>query len=953
MFEIDQQNIPFVRTRQALLVLDLQNDFVSTGGVLPVETPPDFLEKVLELVPTFRDSGNNIIWIHSVFEKSRPVNEPHGDSESVITDAQLPASRRRSGDKVRRGPSQKLLELQSRIALSNGRALQPSNDIEVDDGADEDEVEETFLTIPEGKTPRVVLPASTGMNFTQSVLLALDGEKDLIFAKSYYSAFRDGTLVQILRAKFVTEIYLVGCFTNISVFATAMDAAQHGYAITIVEDGLGYRSKARHDEALRKLTEFTGCDIVNTETLIEDMQRKQIMQAMPPRRNPRRRENGTNLDGMMANLNLRSDGTSKSKAQRPADATGPPLNVAAAAEKGGSSDSLAASESPPEKPVEVDVKKRERVKSKVKTRRRHSKSVPKEIGVVGDKIGATIEKGPSSPTSVTLLGVSQALEKIPISSVQGVVDPEASSEVPDTVYTKGLRMEEEHAKRMEDFKADNAALSSEEHPKAATDNDLTSLCEGDTEVINRLLEEDFADGIFERLRDEVRWQKMSHQGGDVPRLVAVQGEIGQDGSIPIYRHPSDESPPLLPFSPTVSLIQAKVQEKLGHPVNHVLIQFYRDGTDYISEHSDKTLDIVPKTYIANVSLGAKRTMVFRTKRPPKDHDNPGPSEAVSPPRRTCRVQLPHNSMCKVGLVTNMKWLHAIRQDKRLQIEKSPEELAFDGGRISLTFRQIGTFLNKNETKIWGQGATAKYKMQARKVINGDSAASDKMLKAFGTENQSSDFDWAESYGQGFDVLHISNSPKLYLSGDDIADLRVKIALAAAHITWTEGKLSASFNWKDGSSSNNATPVPGHLPVKFVDNDESKSVVTGDLAIILYLDSVYITRPIPRTQADLARQFTRFQQCGDLLRKWRTEPFSVKPFKRELEVWNAYASEAKFISGTGLSVADYALWPILHEISKEWADFDGQKSLTRYYESLKIYVLDGVDMSKTAKSNSTA
>jgi len=244
-----------------------------------------------------------------------------------------------------------------------------------------------------------------------------------------------------------------------------------------------------------------------------------------------------------------------------------------------------------------------------------------------------------------------------------------------------------------------------------SDNSVT-ICEGDTTVINNLLDEELARGAFEKLRDEVRWQKMSHQGGDVPRLVAVQGERAEDGSIPIYRHPSDESPPLLPFSPTVSLIQAKVEHNLGHPVNHVLIQFYRDGMDYISEHSDKTLDIVPKTYIANVSLGAQRTMVFRAKKPPKNKDNSEVAEAPQP-RQSCRAPLPHNSMCKVGLVTNMRWLHGIRQDKRMISEKSSEELAFGGGRISLTFRQIGTFLDKDETKIWGQGAVSKFQAEAR------------------------------------------------------------------------------------------------------------------------------------------------------------------------------------------------------------------------------------------------
>ncbi|CRK16323.1 hypothetical protein BN1723_017462, partial [Verticillium longisporum] len=103
---------------------------------------------------------------------------------------------------------------------------------------------------------------------------------------------------------------------------------------------------------------------------------------------------------------------------------------------------------------------------------------------------------------------------------------------------------------------------------------------------------------------------MSHQGGEVPRKVAVQGLVAEDGSMPVYRHPADESPPLFPFTKTVLEIKAVVEEKLGHPLNHVLIQFYRDGNDYISEHSDKTLDIVKGSYIVNVSLGAERTMIF-------------------------------------------------------------------------------------------------------------------------------------------------------------------------------------------------------------------------------------------------------------------------------------------------------------------------------------------------------
>lgn len=80
---------------------------------------------------------------------------------------------------------------------------------------------------------------------------------------------------------------------------------------------------------------------------------------------------------------------------------------------------------------------------------------------------------------------------------------------------------------------------------------------------------------------------MRHRSGEVPRRVAVQGEIGMNGSIPIYRHPADESPPLLEFTPTVLKIRDELQMLLKQPFNHVLIQLYRSGQDNISEHSDK------------------------------------------------------------------------------------------------------------------------------------------------------------------------------------------------------------------------------------------------------------------------------------------------------------------------------------------------------------------------------
>ena len=944
MFEIDENSLPVVRTRHALLALDLQNDFVSPGAPIPVETPPNFVDNILNLVSNFRSSGN-IIWIRTVFEASRPVNSD-GNSESVITDAELPGARGADeSPKPKSRPSQKLIEQFAKLAEANGEPLEDAAaSLDVDG---EDQINETYLTPEPGEGPYAVSQMSPGTDFLDSVARSIDTKKDLIFQKTYYSAFKDGSLVQTLRAKFVTEIYLCGALTNISIFATAMDAARHGYVITIVDDCLGYRSKARHDEALRKLVEFTGCDIISSADLIKDIKdRERAAQRAPkppPRRNPRPKERqiekDTDLDNLMANLSLRPDG---STAPRPNAAPTGPAKIVAAAETGGNSESHVPREQAeelklPTRSASTDVK-RERVKTKIKTRRRHSKPGPKDAATAGEASGSSsVQKDSSAATSQASEKTPSTLEKgtktaISRNSLESTTGLEA--EDPPVKMGKGKGKEESRklvSLDLDDEVEKMAKLSVKEEVE-----EPTGLCEGDTTIIHGLLDKDAAESIFERIRDEVRWQKMSHQGGDVPRLVAVQGEIAEDGSIPIYRHPADESPPLLQFTPVVSLIRKRVEVKLGHPVNHVLIQFYRDGNDYISEHSDKTLDIVPKTFIANVSLGAQRTMVFRTKKQQKTEDTAKNTETVQP-RQATRAPLPHNSMCRMGLLTNMRWLHAIRQDKRMISEKSAEELAFNGGRISLTFRQIGTFLSKDQTKIWGQGATSKSKAHAMTVINGDNAESERMIRAFGKENHSSEFDWKEHYGNGFDVLHIENSPKLFLSGDKVADFRVRLLLAEYGIEWSEGKLSPAFHWKNGSSSKEAPSIPETLPVKFVDNDLSKSTVCGDLAIMLYLDAVYGSKPTnssAKSHVDLARQFTRFQQSGELFKKWRATPFGVKPFRRELELWEAFATEGSFIAGEKISLADYALWPLLDEIHGEWDTFDGLENLATYYQRLK-------------------
>ncbi|KAM0135141.1 hypothetical protein ACHAP3_005232 [Botrytis cinerea] len=891
MFEIDEQTIPFIRTRQALLLLDLQNDFIGEGSLLPVENPPSYVDNIRNLIEPFRPSGD-IIWICSLSTEgvSRIVNQPHSDSEAIITDNELLRRRRDKAtpesDPVSNEESALL------IASSEGDAA------------------EAFLTVQcEGKA-RILKPNSRGSAISDA--FAPISPKDLVFNKTYYSAFKDGSLVQKLRGKFVTEIYIAGALTNVSVFATAMDAARHGYAITIIEDCLGYRSKARHDEALRQLRAYTGCDVISSGDLIESLQKQKKVaerrttsskKSRPKPREPQPKESrNTEIENLMGNLKLEAEDPQVTTTKAPS-------STSAIEDDFEITSQLLRSQVRRAKPpaeLEAEAKKREKAKSKVKSRRHTAKPVEVEDPPIPSKQRSLAPTKILSPDSSNSPSLAEAA--LPSSKLQAIEKEELQPKPPSK------------KKSLDDIQKDE-------------DNALAGragLCEGDTTVIQNLLPDTLASGIFEKIRDEVLWQKMGHQGGEIPRLVAVQGQIEEDGSTPIYRHPADESPALLSFSPTVETIKKIVEKKLGHPLNHVLIQFYRDGSDNISEHSDKTLDIIPSTFIANVSLGAQRTMVFRTKKPVK---NAVCTESQSVHRESCRAALPHNSLCKMGLETNKKWLHGIRPDKRMASEKSKAELAYECGRISLTFRHIGTYLDKSQQRIWGQGATAKRKEDAVQVINGDTPQTQEMLLAFGKENHDSNFDWQEVYGQGFDVLHMSNHKKLFLSGDPVADHRVKFMLNHYGIPWIEATVSPPFHWKPADHEVNDSLEPETPGIKFIDNDPDRTTVEGCMPIMFFIEAIYKPSQQSKSPGQIARHYTRFEEANTLLKIWRTVPFSVKPFCAELAKWDAYAQQAKYIAGDEIGLADFAITPVFELLSKVWSDRMTHENLAVYWKRM--------------------
>ena len=279
---------------------------------------------------------------------------------------------------------------------------------------------------------------------------------------------------------------------------------------------------------------------------------------------------------------------------------------------------------------------------------------------------------------------------------------------------------------------------------------------GDSALLLDVLPPDVASSAFAALRDSTPWQQLQHRGGDLPRLAHTQVLRSSPELTPVYRHPVDHLLTPSAFSPLVLLLHRHVLAALrALPItcahygadaqhvhlNHCLLQLYRAPADSISAHSDKTLDVAPGSVIVNLSLGARRTMRLRRKREGGKEGEEG-AEGMKQ-----AVPLPHASCFIMGLRTNAEWQHAVKADRRPDIERDHAERAEGGARISLTFRCIVTY-EDTEGRLVGQGA--------RLADGVEPGEGERLLAAFARENREA-LDWAQLYSGGFNVKTVAET----------------------------------------------------------------------------------------------------------------------------------------------------------------------------------------------------
>lgn len=120
-----------------------------------------------------------------------------------------------------------------------------------------------------------------------------------------------------------------------------------------------------------------------------------------------------------------------------------------------------------------------------------------------------------------------------------------------------------------------------------------------------------ADALYAQLRDEVPWEQhritLFGRTQPVPRLSCWIGDPGTD-----YVYSKTRFEPR-PWTPALTTLRSRLEDRLGTPFNSVLANLYRSGADGMGWHADDEKELGERPTIASVSLGGPRRFLLREK----------------------------------------------------------------------------------------------------------------------------------------------------------------------------------------------------------------------------------------------------------------------------------------------------------------------------------------------------
>jgi len=183
---------------------------------------------------------------------------------------------------------------------------------------------------------------------------------------------------------------------------------------------------------------------------------------------------------------------------------------------------------------------------------------------------------------------------------------------------------------------------------------------GRVECLPAALPKVLADESLSSLSDEVAWEQ--HQVRlfgrlvDCPRLSAWHADTGLRYQYSGIRHEPR------PWTPVLSKIRVYLESLVGAPLNSVLVNRYRNGSDYIGWHADDEPELGSRPMIVSVSLGATRRFQLRLRAPRTTHKG---------------IDLGHGDVLVMSGLAQQYWQHRIAPTRRPV-----------GERLNLTFRNI-------------------------------------------------------------------------------------------------------------------------------------------------------------------------------------------------------------------------------------------------------------------------
>lgn len=116
-----------------------------------------------------------------------------------------------------------------------------------------------------GKQRPMCVDGTSGAGFINDITDLID-DNDIIFKKTYYSAFKNTNLKDKLNEMNIDDIIVCGVTANTCVLATSKYASEYGMNVTMLTDCVSSFSDEKTQEGIEIFSKFANCKISTSIT---------------------------------------------------------------------------------------------------------------------------------------------------------------------------------------------------------------------------------------------------------------------------------------------------------------------------------------------------------------------------------------------------------------------------------------------------------------------------------------------------------------------------------------------------------------------------------------------------------------------------------------------------------------------------------------------------------------